>query len=203
MFLWLHRGAFYNKKKWHPLCHFGADFFSAELHCNSNSTNGLQRLLYIIFYSDDRQKTIGDISILLLFLPISNFFFSAVLDMDWGLSKWWPPTSPLSFFFIIFFYKYTLISDHSLCCQLQFVLFFSPLKKWCLYTKSVTPYFILLSAIQHPHRLSTHTHFSLSLFQLSSTNDNFCAKEKLWSFILTPTVIFIIFLLFFLFGGEQ
>lgn len=173
-------------------CHFGADSFSAELHCNSNSTNGLQDY-WLIFYSDNRQKIFCYFHRFLLF-----FIFRC---LGHGLRAVQVVTSNFTSPFFKQIYSY--IRPFPLLSTIS-VLSFSPLRKWwCLYTKSVTPYSILLSAIQHLHRLSTHTHFSLSLFQLSSTNDNFCAKEKLWSFILTLTVIFIIFLLFFLFGGEQ
>lgn len=110
-----------------------------------------------------------------IFTDFYYFLFFAVLDMDWRLSKWWPPTSPLSFFEQIYSYirPFPLLSTIS-------VLSFSPLRKWwCLYTKSVTPYSILLSAIQHPHRLSTHSFFPLSLPIIFHQRQFLCEEKTL------------------------
>lgn len=157
-------------------CHFGADSFSAELHCNSNSTNGLQDY-YILYFILMTGRKLSEIFRFFYYFYRFLLFFTFFRCLGHGLRAVQVVTSNFTspFFEQIYSYirPFPLLSTTS-------VLFFSPLRKWwCLYTKSVTPYSILLSAIQHLHRLSTHTHFSLSLFQLSSTNDNFCAKEKL------------------------
>lgn len=195
------RRASYNKKQ-HPLV------VSALIPSVQNCIAILTRpTVYktIIFYSDDRQKIIGDIRFFCYFYRFPFFYF---LFLFFLLSWTWIEGCPsgdlqlhlsLSFFFWTNIFLYQTISS----------ITWHPLRCSSLLWGNGGAFILECHSILHTTKCYTTSSPTLnslifpSLLQLSSTSDNFCLKKKLWSFFLTLPVIFIIFLLFFLFGGEQ